>query len=38
MPRTQQLIITLPDAMADAVRAKVASDEYACESAVSKPP
>ena len=34
MRSTQQLSITLPNEMADAVRAKVASGEYATESEV----
>jgi antitoxin ParD1/3/4 len=34
MPSTQQLSITLPDEMAELVRAKVASGEYATESEV----
>lgn len=34
MRSTQQLNITLPDAMADAVKAKVAAGEYATESEV----
>ena len=34
MRSTQQLSITLPDAMADAVRAKVAAGEYATQGDV----
>ena len=34
MPSTQQFTVTLPDDMADAVKAKVAAGEYATESEV----